>query len=663
MKIMKNLLSLSACKRQQVLFFRIPGIILSISILTMLLAISCNSVDRQGKMPGSTELRAPAYPLITIDPYMSAWSCTDTLYNDAVRHWTGKVHSLIGAARVDGKVYRFLGKEILPREALLPSALYEAWEGKYLLKQPAKGWEKPGFDDSRWESGKGAFGTAGMPALSTPWETEDIWIRREFKLQNDPSGSQLLLIYSHDDIFELYLNGIQLVATGYEWHRNVVLPLDKNLLADNGENVIAVHCHNRTGGGLVDFGIFRDKNAGDAFSRTAAQKSVSLSATQTRYEFSCGPVDLNLTFLSPLLPEDPDILSRPVNYISYETFSNDGQTHDVQVYFEATPEWAVDQIVQEVSVESGQTDALTYFKAGTTEQSVLGKKGDDRRIDWGYFYLCAGKSPEMTSASGNYKDIKEQFASTGKLVSEGTANQTYKMHQNMPVMAFADQLGQVGGKPASGYIMIGYDDLYSIQYFGENLMAWWKEGGKISMDDALTAASEDYEYLRKKCSVFDRDLWDDAVAAGGEKYASLCVLAFRQSIAAHKLLKDKEGNTLFFSKENFSNGSIGTVDVTYPSAPLFLYYNPDLLKGMMNPIFYFSESGKWTKPFAAHDVGTYPLANGQTYGADMPVEECGNMLILTCCNCPCGRQCRLCRKTLGYSYGLGRLPASERSRS
>jgi len=75
----------------------------------------------------------------------------------------------------------------------------------------------------------------------------------------------------------------------------------------------------------------------------------------------------------------------------------------------------------------------------------------------------------------------------------------------------------------------------------------------------LKAAAAGYETIAARCVKFDNALWDETIKAGGKDYADLCVLAFRQSIAAHKLTSDKDGNILFLSKENFSNGSIGTV--------------------------------------------------------------------------------------------------------
>jgi hypothetical protein len=588
---------------------------------------ACQSPGGESNKTVTTVLRAPAYPLITIDPYTSAWSRTDTLFNDAVRHWTGKVHALIGAVRVDGEVYRFLGKEEIPWKALVPMAAYEAWEGRFLLTEPGKGWETADFSDADWKIGKGAFGTRGMEALNTLWETEDIWVRREFAFPENMGPGDLFLIYSHDDIFELYLNGVQLVKTGYEWHNNVILQIDKNLLNQEGKNVIAAHCHNRTGGGLVDFGLFQKSVAGEAFKQTAIQRGVALSATQTHYKFTCGPVDLTLEFVAPLLPADLDLLSRPVNYINYTLQANDDQKHDVQIYFEATPEWAVNHISQEVVVESGETEGVQFLKAGTTQQPVLGRKGDDVRIDWGYFYLSGRKTPSMRFSMGDYAEVKSEFARSGQIPA-GPEKIVARMAKSMPVMACTDSLGEVGPQPTSGFVMVGYDDIESIQYFGSNLKGWWTQQGKVTFNEVLVAAEAEHRKIMKKCETFDNKLWKEVMEAGGQKYADLCVLAFRQSIAAHKLVKDTLGNTIFLSKENFSNGSIGTVDLTYPSAPLYLYYNPELLKGMMNPIFYFSESGKWTKPFAAHDVGTYPLANGQTYGGDMPVEESGNMLIL-----------------------------------
>lgn len=590
--------------------------------------VSCSSSDTlKQKEEAGVAFRAPAYPLITIDPYTSAWSTSDQLFDSPVKHWTGRNYSLIGAARVDGKIYRFLGKEEVPLQPVLPNAKHEAWEGKYVTKEPAKGWETTNFNDVLWKNGIAGFGTPNTFDTKTPWETKEIWVRREFVLPATVGGD-LYLNYSHDDDFELYLNGTQIVNTGNRARSSVIVKLDRTLLNADGKNIIAAHCLDRGGLAYVDFGIFKVSEQKAVFDEVAVQKNVKITATQTKYDFTCGPVDLHLEFASPLLMDDLDLLSRPVNYISYQVASNDGQSHDVEVYFDATPEWAVNELNQEVEVSTGKTANITFAKAGTTEQAVLKRKGDNVRIDWGHFYLAAEESEDNAIAIGEFSSMKTSFVESGKINSE-KENLTASMTNSMPVLAYADNLKKVSSAPVAGYVMLAYDDFESIQYFGQNLKAWWAKDGKVNFGEALASAAVDYQKTIERCDALDSKIYNEAVIVGGENYARLCLLAYRQSISAHKLVKDMQGNTLFLSKENFSNGSIGTVDVTYPSAPLFLKYNPELLKGMLNPIFYYTESGKWTKPFAAHDVGTYPQANGQTYGGDMPVEESGNMLILT----------------------------------
>ena len=616
-----KLITLTIIMTMKPTFSRSVGVFFSLLLLTL----SC-SESSQPSLPEhiTSSFRAPAYPLITIDPYTSAWSMADHLYDQPVKHWTGKVQSLMGALRVDGVTYRFLGKEEIPLKPLIPMAGDEAWEGTYTFAKPASGWEQSDFNDASWNTGKAAFGSEGMKAIGTRWEDDEIWVRRTFEFPK--TETDLYLIFSHDDDFELYLNGQEIINTGRRARQGVIVKLDASLLNTDGPNTFAAHCWDRGGLAYVDFGIYTESDQQEIFGQPAQQDDVSLSATQTLYKFTCGPVGLTLKFISPLLLDDLALMSRPVNYIDYEVQSLDGNAHEVEIYFEMTPQWAVNEDNQEVTVEKGSANEVEYLRTGTTEQPILGKKGDNVRIDWGYAYLATAAENSAKLSIGDFFASKQKFAASGD-PGIGADKMSVRMTEKMPVLSYVKALGDIK-ESSSGFVMIGYDDLYSIQYFEDNLKAWWAKDG-ATMDQMLEQAAAEHDELLKKCILFDNSLWAEALAAGGKEYAELCVLAYRQSIAAHKLVEEPSGNILFLSKENFSNGSIGTVDVTYPSAPLFLKYNADLLKGMLNPIFYYSESGKWTKPFAAHDVGTYPKANGQTYGGDMPVEESGNMIILT----------------------------------
>jgi hypothetical protein len=182
--------------------------------------------------------------------------------------------------------------------------------------------------------------------------------------------------------------------------------------------------------------------------------------------------------------------------------------------------------------------------------------------------------------------------------------------------------------------MLAYDDEYSITYFRLKLRPYWRRNG-AGAEELLRKAEADYEGLVARCRAFDEELMADLARAGGEKYARLAALAYRQALAAHKLAADVDGKPLLFSKENFSNGCIATVDVIYPAAPIFLVFSPTLAKASLAPVLSYSASGRWKFPFAPHDLGTYPMANGQVYGGgerteenQMPVEETGNMLLL-----------------------------------
>ncbi len=362
------------------------------------------------------------------------------------------------------------------------------------------------------------------------------------------------------------------------------------------------------------------------------QKRLTVLPTRTIYEFAEGPVEVKLTFMTPVLPDDIDVLSRPVTYLVWDIRPADGAAHDVSIHFSAAGEIAVNDPSQRVVASRQAVGGLTVLRIGSEEQPVLQKKGDDLRIDWGYAYAAAPKDT-ASCAIGPQAALARSFAAGEAPPAADDARFPRPAGDESPAMAFTFSLGRID-RPASRRLILAYDDEYSIQFMHRPLRPYWRRKG---MDAAglLAASDKEFDGLAARCKAFDEELMADLRGAGGERYARICALAYRQCHAADKVAADAAGMPLVFPKENFSNGCIATVDVFYPMAPQFLLLNPTLAKGSFVPILAYAASDRWKFPFAPHDLGTYPHANGQVYGGgerseenQMPVEESANMLIL-----------------------------------
>lgn len=563
--------------------------------------------------------KAPAYPLITHNPNFSIWSMTDQLNASTTKHWTEADHSLLGLINVDGNIYRFLGKEEPHYKTILPTAEDQSFTVQYTESKPQGDWQFSSYKASDWKSGAAPLGD-DQRHIKTLWKSDDIWVRRAFNV-TDPQGiNELFLKLNHDDNIVVFLNGKKVYEKAGWTNSFQYLPINKSDLKA-GQNQIAIHLRNTAGGRFLDFGLVDRLKEEGAKIQTAVQKDVEITATRTIYNFQAGQVDLKLTFTSPLLMDDLNLLARPVSYMTYQVKANDGKQHAVKVFLSAASNIAVYKPSQEVIAEKYETDKLAILKAGTVEQPMLQKAADDMRIDWGYFYVASPKKDQSQQFVSPMATAVDDFRK-GNTKSTSTRGTALSLNTIIP-------FGTVGNTEVERFVELGYDEIYAIQYFKKDLRPWWNNSGKETIENQLTLAANEYRTVMNRCVAFDKQVYADALKSGGKEYAHLTTLAYRQSIAAHTLVKSPQDELLWLSKENNSGGFINTVDVTYPSAPLYLIYNPELLKGMLTGIFYFSESGKYPHPWAAHDLGTYPLANGQTYGEPMPVEESGNMIILT----------------------------------
>jgi hypothetical protein len=377
----------------------------------------------------------------------------------------------------------------------------------------------------------------------------------------------------------------------------------------------------------IDGKTFRLMGNDPADAPALPQLSLSVLPTRTIYTFGNNRVQVTMTFLSPALPNDLTALSLPLSYITWSIRSVDGVKHAISLYDSVSSELAVNSPDQAVVWSRTQAGPLTALKVGTKAQTLFEPADDDARIDWGYAYLAASTS-QTRSCVASDKDAIQAFESSGSVPKTDDSRMPRAVSDQTPVLAFTFDLGQVGASPITRHVIVAYDEIYSIDFFGEKLRPYWRRNG-ANAQQMLARADAQYPVLTQRCANFDRNLMADLTREGGARYAQIAALAYRQALAACGLAADRNGKPLLFTKENTSNGDMATVDVFFPMDPVLVFLSPTLAKASLVPILAYAASPHWHFPNAPHDLGTYPQAFGRDDGGEaMPVEESGNMLIL-----------------------------------
>ncbi|KAF9067643.1 hypothetical protein BDP27DRAFT_1448939 [Rhodocollybia butyracea] len=367
----------------------------------------------------------------------------------------------------------------------------------------------------------------------------------------------------------------------------------------------------------------------------ATQISAEFTSTQSIFVFTAGPVELTVTFLSPIEAIDLVKQSLPFSYLSVAAASTDGLPHTVAVYTDISGEWLTSNDTSVIEWNSTTTGSVLTHQSQLKSQTEYVESAD--RIQQGSIYYSTENFEGATYQTGQDVVVRAQFIDNGVLAN--TLDTNFRtVSDDWPVFAFAASLGMVTSEPQSAVFSVGHvrDPVVHYIQSGDALedrsYYFWSNYSTVAA--AISDFLSDYPMALARAETLDQSL-QIAAASISSAYADIVALSMRQTFGATELtISGSPGawntsDVLMFLKEISSDGNVNTVDVIMPAWPAFMLMNPELGKYLILPLLQYQETGQYPNVYAAHDLGsTYPIANGHNLGNDepMPIEESGNMI-------------------------------------
>ncbi|KAJ3525254.1 hypothetical protein NM688_g8429 [Phlebia brevispora] len=373
--------------------------------------------------------------------------------------------------------------------------------------------------------------------------------------------------------------------------------------------------------------------------------NIQITPTRTIMNMTAGPLDLTITFLSPIEPANPVLQSLPFSYVSLEATSNDGQAHSVQVYSDISGEWVSGNRTAIMNWVDQTTDTIVYhqvFPQNPQAFTEISNQAEDASI-----YIAQQIRPNQSSRTDTDANCRGQFQTSGAVNVASPETGPAPIQQPFPVFAIAADLGTISATTDPVVWGVGLTRDPAVAYIAgdgseQQRSPYWRSQFDTPID-AVTFFIQDYPNAIERAIALDEKILGDAANVSAH-YADLVSLAARQALGGTELTigQSSADSTQFNtsdvkmfmknlgSQQPTSDGRVSPVEGLYSAFPFFLYVNATWAGYLLEPVLEFAYSPRWTNPYAPRDIAlNYPNATGDSNSHSEGVEQSGNMLIMS----------------------------------
>ncbi|KAL0063805.1 hypothetical protein AAF712_009250 [Marasmius tenuissimus] len=361
---------------------------------------------------------------------------------------------------------------------------------------------------------------------------------------------------------------------------------------------------------------------------SATVNDVIITPTRTIYIMTAGAVQFNVTFLSPIEPDDVVLQSFPFGYVFVDVNSSDGAAHQVQVYSDLSGEWLAFANNVPIQWETSTSPVIAH-SAKMSSQNKL--QENSNMAQDATLYHATNPGDGVTWQTGGHYGLRGWFLDHGSL--NNTQDTTFRnIEDNFPVFAFSHDLGSLTGAKSFVYAIGLARNPVIRQASGSgsfDLPPYWSTKYK-SVDEGLQAFLADADNAKARAIKLDGKIQTDAQKIS-PPYSDVVSLATRQTLAGVETVVGPSNSIFMFLKDVGSSTRVNPVETLYAAFPTFLYINPTWCQYLLEPLLQYQSSSRYTKSYAAPDLGpSYPAADGEPdANALRSIDDTSAMLIMT----------------------------------